>query len=199
MDRDTVWRHVENQRRELADLIEDIDTRGPQVWGTPSLCAGWTVGNVAAHLTHSTMGMPRMLWEAARSGFRFNAVVHRLAVSDRRSPAQIATDLRAAAGSRRHPPGATELEPLTDVLVHAQDICIPLGIHRPMPVDAAAAAADRVWTAGFPFHAQKRFTGTRLVATDTDFAVGAGRELAAPIATLLMWLTGRQVDGTSVR
>ena len=80
MDRDTVWQHVDGQRLEIADLIESIDARDPALWSTPSLCDGWTVGNVAAHLTHSTITMPRMLLEAARSGFRFNALVHRLAV-----------------------------------------------------------------------------------------------------------------------
>lgn len=192
MDRDTVWQHIDNQRLELADLIDTIDGRDPALWDTPSLCAGWTVRNVAAHLTHSTLGMPRMLFEAARSGFRLNAVVNRMAVSDDRSPAQIAANLRAVVGSRRHPPGTTELDPLTDVLVHTQDICIPLGIDRPMPVDAAVAAAGRVWSIGFPFRAQQRLAGIRLVATDADFVVGDGREVAAPISTLLMMLTGRE-------
>ncbi|PRC52803.1 maleylpyruvate isomerase family mycothiol-dependent enzyme, partial [Mycobacterium sp. ITM-2017-0098] len=85
---------------------------------------GWTVRHVAAHLTHSTIGVSRMLLEAARSGFRFNAVVNRMAVAADRPPAELAANLRAIVGSRRHPPGTTERDPLTDVLVHAQDICV---------------------------------------------------------------------------
>lgn len=193
MESDAVWRHIDQQRVEVADLIDAIDARDPTLWSTPSLCAGWTIRNVAAHLTHSTMGMPRMLWEAARSGFRLNAVVDRLAVADTRTPAQIAADMRDMVGTRRHPPGTTPLEPLTDVLVHAQDICIPLGIDRAMPADAAVVAADRVWHSGFPFHARRRHSGTRLVATDADFAVGEGREVAAPIREILLLLTGRPV------
>ncbi|PRC44080.1 maleylpyruvate isomerase family mycothiol-dependent enzyme, partial [Mycobacterium sp. ITM-2017-0098] len=108
-----------------------------------------------------------------------------------RPPAELAANLRAIVGSRRHPPGTTERDPLTDVLVHAQDICVPLAIDHPMPVDAAVAAAERVWDMGFPFRAQKRFAGTRFVATDADFAAGEGREVAAPIRDLLMILTGR--------
>jgi uncharacterized protein (TIGR03083 family) len=191
MDRETVWQCIDDQRRALADLIDTIDADDPAAWDTPSLCAGWTVRHVAAHLTHSTIGLPRMLLEAARSGFRFNAVVHRMAVTDARTPTELAATLRAMVGSRRHPPGTTELEPLIDVLVHAQDICVPLGIDRPMPVGAAVAAAERVWDMGFPFRAQKRFAGTRFVATDADFAVGDGREVAAPIRDLLMLMTGR--------
>ncbi|MBX7433570.1 maleylpyruvate isomerase family mycothiol-dependent enzyme [Mycobacterium sp. Y57] len=191
MDSDTVWRHVDTQRGEVADLIEAIDARDPASWDTPSLCAGWTVGDVAAHLTLPNVPMSRMLFEVVRCGFRFNTAVHRLAIADTRTPAQIAADLRALVGFRRHPPGTTECEPLTDLLVHAQDICVPLDIDRPMPVDAAVAAAERVWGMGFPFNARKRFAGVRLVATDADFAVGAGREVRAPIRDLLLLLTGR--------
>lgn len=193
MDRDTVWHHIQQQRLEVADLLIEIDTRSPASWETPSLCAGWTVRNVAAHLTHSTLSMPRMMVEALRSGFRFNAIVDRLATTDARSPEELAAALRESAGSRRHPPGTTEMEPLIDVLVHAQDICVPLGIERSMPAAAAVAAARRVWDMGFPFRAQKRLAGTRLVATDADFAVGEGRTLSAPVGDLLMVMTGRHV------
>ncbi|WNG86154.1 maleylpyruvate isomerase family mycothiol-dependent enzyme [Mycobacterium sp. ITM-2016-00317] len=196
MDHETVWRHIAAQRHEIAELIDTIDARDPDVWDRPSLCAGWSIRNVAAHLTHSTIGLPRMLLEAARSGFRLDAVVNRMAVTDARSPAEIAANLRAVAGSRRHPPGTTALEPLIDVLVHAQDICIPLGITRPMPADAAVAAAHRVWTTGSPFRAQQRLAGTRLMATDAGFDVGEGREVAAPISALLLLMTGREpADG----
>ncbi|AFM18512.1 hypothetical protein Mycch_3784 [Mycolicibacterium chubuense NBB4] len=192
MDADAVWHHTDTQRLEIAGLIGEIEARDPALWDTPSLCAGWTVRNVAAHLTHSTIGMPRMLFEAARSGFRFNAAVDRMARADDRTAAEIAANLRDVVGSRRRPPGATEREPLIDVLVHAQDICIPLGIDRPMPVDAARAAAERVWDMGFPFHARKRLAGVRLVASDADFAVGEGKELRAPVRDVLLMLTGRQ-------
>ncbi len=191
MDSRTVWQHVDTQRLEVADLIDTIDAGDPASWDTPSLCAGWSVRHVAAHLTHSTLPMARMLAEAARSGFRFDAMVGRLALQDSRSPAELAAYLREIVGSRRHPPGTTALEPLIDVLVHAQDMCIPLGIDRAMPADAAVAAAERVWAKNAPFHARRRIAGIRLIATDADFAVGAGREVAAPIRDLLLLLTGR--------
>ncbi|MHA0288395.1 maleylpyruvate isomerase family mycothiol-dependent enzyme [Mycobacterium sp. C3-094] len=191
MEDAVVWRHIAAQRRELADLVEALDADQPGCWETPSLCAGWSVRHVAAHLTHGTLPVPRMLFEAARSGFRFNAVVDRMARTDRRSPAQIAAALRADAESRRHPPGTSAMEPLIDLLVHGQDLCVPLGVDRAMPDDAAVAAAQRVWQMGFPFQARRRLAGVRLVATDVDFEVGEGRTHHAPIRELLMQMTGR--------
>ena len=47
MDRDDVWRAIDDQRRRLVDLLEDLsDTE----WREPSLCRGWTVRDVAAHV-----------------------------------------------------------------------------------------------------------------------------------------------------
>lgn len=83
------------------------------------------------------------------------------------------------------------MEPLIDLLVHGQDLCVPLGIDRAMPRDAAVAAAQRVWQMGFPFQARRRLAGQRLIAVDVEFDVGEGREVRAPIRDLLMLMTGR--------
>jgi uncharacterized protein (TIGR03083 family) len=108
---------------------------------------------------------------------------------------RLIAELRAMLGSRRRAPGVSHLEPMLDVLVHGQDIAIPLGIERPMPVDAAAAAATRVWTMGWPmsraFRARARLRGLRLVATDVDWSVGEGHRVEGPVEALLLLLTGR--------
>lgn len=188
MDSDTIWRHIDEQRSVLADVLDGIDAAD---WSTPSLCAGWTVRDVAAHLTHSQLPKPRMLLEAVRSGFRFNAMIHRVAVQDRRSPQELTAALRAMKGSRRRPPGTVECDPLMDILVHSQDIAVPLGIHLPMPADAAVAAAQRLWGMRFPLNPQRRLKGIELVATDAGFRVGGGRRVDAPIRDIVMTLAGR--------
>lgn len=188
MDSDSIWRHIDQQRSNLADLFESIDdTR----WSTPSLCDGWTVRDVAVHLTQSHVSVPRIAVEAMRSGFRFNAMVYRMAVQDTRTPAQAADALRGMLGSRKRVPGTAESDPLMDVLVHGQDIAVPLGIDWPMPPGAAAAAAQRLWDMRFPFNPQRRLRGVRMVAVDADFTVGQGRRVEAPIRDILMAFAGR--------
>lgn len=189
MESDEIWRVIDEQRAELADLFETIDD---EQWSTPSLCEGWTVRDVAAHLTHSHMSLPRVIVEATKSGFRFNAMVHRTAVEDTKDPREIAAALRAMIGSRRHVVGTVERDPLLDALVHGQDIAVPLGIDRPMPTDAAVAAAERLWRMRFPFNPRSQLPGIRLAATDTDFAVGEGQRIDAPIRDILMVLSGRR-------
>jgi uncharacterized protein (TIGR03083 family) len=85
-------------------------------------------------------------------------------------------------------------EALIDHLVHAQDLTFPLGAPLEMPPRAAASAATRVWVSHQKmFHARARFDGYRLVASDVDWSAGDGTEVSAPMATLLLLLTGRRI------
>lgn len=190
MDSDTIWRNVDEQRGALADLL---DTLQPEQWSTPSLCAGWTVREVAIHITQSHAGIGEMLPAAIKSGFRFDAMVRRAALEDPAEPAAITARIRAMAGSRKRPPLTKEVDPLLDILIHTQDICIPLGIERTMPTDAAVAVADRLWHMKFPFAPQRDLPGYRFVATDADFAVGPewGGLREAPIHDLVLMFARR--------
>lgn len=188
MNVDQIWASVDAQRRGLADLIETFDTRQ---WMAPSLCDGWRVRDVAAHLTHSHMAPLRAIVEAAKSGFRFDPMIRRLGIEDPRSQSEIAAALRAMAGSRKKVPGTSVQQPMIELLVHGQDMAVPLGIDLPMPTDAAVEAAKRLGHMRFPINAVRHIDGARLVATDADFAVGAGREVRAPIRDIVMILAGR--------
>ena len=188
MNTDEIWRCVDDQRIELAGLLEGLDA---EQWMAPSLCDGWRVRDVAAHLTHSHMHPVQAIVEAVKSGFRFDAMISRLGREDRRSQAEIAAALRGMAGSRKKVPGTSVQQPLIELLVHAQDITVPLGIDRPMPVDAALEAAKRLAGMKFPLNAQQHLAGVRLVATDADFVAGEGTEIRVPIRDIVMILTGR--------
>lgn len=197
LDLPAVWTAIDRERLALADLLEDLSV---QEWERPSLCDGWRVRDVAAHLVLAHMGARVALVAAARAGGSFDRMICDTA---RRKAAvaapRLVAELRAMAGSRRLAPGVSPLEPLLDVLVHGQDIAVPLGRTRVMPVDAAAAAATRVWTLPWPlsraFRARSRLCGLELVATDVDWSVGRGAELEGPVQSLLMLLTGRTAVG----
>jgi uncharacterized protein (TIGR03083 family) len=89
-------------------------------------------------------------------------------------------------------PGSSPVDPLVDVLVHAQDICLPLGIQRRMPVPAAAAALDHVTASSF-FGAPARLADLRLTATDSAWTCGpeAGPAVRGGTQDLLLTATGR--------
>jgi uncharacterized protein (TIGR03083 family) len=196
MDAKTTWLHIDEQRADLADFLETLTA---DQWNTPSLCAGWTIRDVGVHLTQSAASWPRIAWEVARSGFRFNEAVARVAREDASTPEQLVATLRGMVGGRRRPPGTAVADPLMDTLVHGQDIAIPLGIDRRIPLEPAVVAAERLWAMGFPFHTRKRFPGVELVADDADFRVGSGERVSGSMSDILLALAGRKagLDGLS--
>ena len=80
MDSDTVWQHIDNERAWLADLLESLPQ---EAWQQPSLCEGWRVRDVGAHLTFAHAQVRDLLWPAVRAGFRYDALVRDTAL---RSP-----------------------------------------------------------------------------------------------------------------
>jgi uncharacterized protein (TIGR03083 family) len=191
MDRDEIWVAIDDQRVRLVDLLGQLSD---DEWTRPSLCDGWTVRDVAAHLTLAQSRLPVVLFELTRAGFGMKRAIHDGATRrSRLSTQQIVERIGAMVGSRRHIQGVTCRETLIDILVHSQDIALPLGRTLTMQPTAAAEAATRVWRSGYPFWARRRFAGFRLSATDADWAQGHGRPVTAPMSAILLLLTGRNV------
>jgi uncharacterized protein (TIGR03083 family) len=133
-----------------------------------------------------------MFVDTVRARGSFHRLNHDIAVRyARRPPDELAGELRRYADSRRLPVVTNYRNVLFDILVHSQDIAIPLGRRLPMPVDAAAVGATRVWRMGWPFWARRRLGGLELTATDTEWSAGSGEPVTGPIEALLLLLTGR--------
>ena len=190
MDRNAIWNVVHRERSALADLLE---TLSPAEWDHPTLCPGWAVRDVAAHVIASPQfGLADLVPALWRGRGDYNRAMYLDARARGRRPVEsILADYRRLDGSRRHPPGTTVREPLLDVLVHTQDIALPLGRHHAMPPEAARTAADRVWSMPFPFWARRRLRGVTLTATDIDWRAGSGPEVRGTMEALLLLLTGR--------
>ena len=169
MDSDDVWRTIDRQRLELAELMDGFTDDD---WETGSLCSAWRVREVGAHLTLAQTGLAPALGNLVRARGSFDRMIRDTALRQARLPvAEYPRRLRAMAGSRKR--------------------AVPLGLAREVPREAAAAAATRAWTMGFPFNARKRLGAVRLTATDHPWAVGEGALVEAPIRAHLMLVTGR--------
>jgi uncharacterized protein (TIGR03083 family) len=188
VDSDAVWRNIDSERAWMADFLESLPAKD---WERSSLCSGWTVRDVGAHLTFAQTPVRDLLWPALRAGCRYDVVVRDTAIRSALSHEQIVAKLRSFLGSRRRVAFITDLEPLIDILVHNQDIARPFGVDHPIPSEAAAAAADRVLDTPAPIRRWKPPRGVRFVATDTDWAFGNGREVHATMGNHLLTLTGR--------
>jgi uncharacterized protein (TIGR03083 family) len=187
------WSAVRTIRLHVADLLESLQ---PAAWDAPSLCTGWRVRDVAGHLALvPTITTWDMMSVAPRARFNPNRINTLLAVrGGSRQPAEIVAEIRAHAADRRTAQVLDTRNSLFDVIVHSQDIAVPLGREFGIPADASREGLRRVWAMGWPFHARRRLDGVTLRATDTDWTVGTGPEVAGPALALLLLLTGRPTD-----
>lgn len=191
MNIDEAWRAIDEHRLAVAALLEDLND---QEWTRRSLCEGWTVRDVAAHLTLQQIRPAQALAQIVRHPGGMNRMIHDAACRRAAAPTEeLIAAIRGMVGSRKRNVGVSHLETLTDILVHGQDIAIPLGRHLPTRADAAAAAASRMWARGWPFWPRKKLDRFRIVATDVDWEVGDGRMVEGPIEAILLLLTGRLV------
>ena len=181
--------------RERAGLADVLETLRPDEWEHDSLCTGWTVRDVAAHVISSAdASLAEMTVAMVRARGNFNRCMFQEAKRRSARPtAQIIADYRRLDGSRRRPPGTTRMDPLVDVLMHTQDIVRPLGRQHPMPLPVAAAAGSYVWGHGFPYSPRKRLGEFRFTATDVDWTVGDGSTVDGPMEAIVLLLTGRTV------
>ncbi|WP_326837130.1 maleylpyruvate isomerase family mycothiol-dependent enzyme [Amycolatopsis rhabdoformis] len=184
------WQLVDVERATLADQLAALPA---ERWDEPTLCPGWRVRDVVAHLTFApAFGVGTVLVELARARGGFDRMLRDSAIRRAdRPPGELVAALRATVGARRCPVTTGPPDRLLDVVIHGQDIALPLGLDRPVPVAAAVGALDRVWARGYPFHARRRLAGLRLVADDTDWSGGEGALVEGPVSALLMLAAGR--------
>jgi uncharacterized protein (TIGR03083 family) len=187
---DDFWTAVSHLRSSVADLLDELH---PAEWDRPSLCAGWRVRDVAGHLSLvPTITTWEMVRSAPRAGFNPHRINTRLARQyGAREPRDIVARIREHAGDRRTARLLDVRDALFDVAVHSQDIALPLGRTVEVPVASARDGLDRVWEMGWPFRAQRRLSGLRLRATDTDWEAGDGPVVEGAALALLLLVTGR--------
>lgn len=190
MERDQIHAATAQERRRIADLIDDLDEAQ---LATPSLCAGWDVKTVAAHLvSFLAEGTLRVTWLGARRGSPDRAIDELARRRAQRPAAEIAASLRDLADHRywRPPPQAPGL--LAEVLAHSGDIRIPLGLpFEPDPQPTAIALDFLAGPVPIGLVPLGRLRGIRLQATDIDRTWGKGQEIRGRSAELLMAAVGR--------
>jgi len=181
------------ERRAIADWLEGLT---PEQLATPSLCEGWTVQDVAAHLTTLwSVSLPTMMWRIVQARGSFPKAVDRLTHELGQQPiSTLVAGLRANATNAKHPPTVPSA-PLTDAIVHGEDMRRPLGAVRDVPLPAVRTALEFV-TSGRDrgtFVPRGRLRGLRLVATDQDWSSGEGDEIRGASLPLLLGALGRRV------
>ena len=190
MGRTDIWPTVHAERKALS---ADLRTVGQDRWVTESLCAGWSVRDVLAHMTAAAlMTPPSFFARLAASGFSFNSVQDKgIAAQKGASPADTLARFDAVLTSVKHPPGPADTM-LGETIIHSEDIRRSFGISHAYPVQAVVQAADFFKGSNLLIGTKNRIAGLRLRATDAEWSHGDGPEVSGPILSLVMAMTGRK-------
>jgi uncharacterized protein (TIGR03083 family) len=190
VDREFVFAAVTDERRQIARLLDGLDATQLR---TPSLCAGWDVKTLAAHIVSTvTDGTSAFLGLALRHRSMARAIDELARRGAQLPGVEIAANLYRCADLKISPPLFGPLDRLADVLVHGGDIRIPLGLpFAPDPQLAALAMAFLTGPWPFGFVPIARLRGISLRANDISRAWGRGAEIRGPVAALMMAVSGR--------
>jgi uncharacterized protein (TIGR03083 family) len=180
-------------KAERVALIADLENLSDAQWATQSLCAGWTVRDVLAHITTTAKMTPgRFVGRLAGSGFRFNAMNAKGVQEEQgASPADALARFKAVLDRTTAPPGPLDAM-VAEIVIHGEDIRRPLGIARTYQPEALTLVGDFVIKGNLLLGGKRRATGLTLTAADVDWHRGTGPEVTGPLPALISALTGRK-------
>jgi uncharacterized protein (TIGR03083 family) len=169
----------------------------PATWDAPSLCEGWQVRHVVAHLTMPARLTPEQFGaELAAAGGDFGRLSDTVAARDATQP--VADHLAALRSPVLHgwqPPGGGAAGALSHAVIHSLDVTVALDRPAVAPRDAVIAVLDQLVGANGAIFGLD-LTGVRLEATDTDWSWGSGEVVRADSDRLVALLGGRTLpDG----
>jgi uncharacterized protein (TIGR03083 family) len=197
------WAHVAAERRDIVELLTDLR---PEEWLAPSLCAGWRVRDVAAHLLVDAPVRELGAFEVLTRMVRWRLDVQRANDWWVRHSADQPTHTLVSQMADSVTPGPVSriLGPSNQLrasVIHHQDMRQPLGRPSVLPPDRlrAVLAAVLTPTGSANLGSRQRANGVRLQASDLDWSTGDGPEVTGPALSLLMALAGRPAALTDLR
>jgi len=176
----------------LADLL---DSATDAQWDAPSLCAGWRVREVVAHMTMAARyPEDKFMAELRRCDFDFDRLSNEIASRDAELPAsELVASLRSDVMQHWTPPGGGWHGALNHVVIHGLDVTVPLGVPRRSSDDTIRIVLDDLTSGGVQEHFGTDIEGRSLQATDLDWSYGSGPPLRGAAEDLALVLCGRAV------
>jgi uncharacterized protein (TIGR03083 family) len=180
---------------ERTDLAAMLGGLRPEQWDAPTLCTGWRVREVVAHMTMAfRMSVPQFAAQMVRSRGDFNRMADRVARRDAAamSAAELLAELRGNITHPWKPPGGGTRGALSHDVIHGLDISAGLGLDRRVPVERVALVLAGLRDRNVNYFGTD-LTGVRLEATDLGWTYGEGAALRGAAQDLLLVLCGRRL------
>ncbi|MEU8773334.1 maleylpyruvate isomerase family mycothiol-dependent enzyme [Streptomyces sp. NPDC048606] len=186
------------ERRELAAVLDGLSS---EQWNAPTLCGGWRVREVAAHMS---LGFRYTRSRIARELIAARGSLHRM--TDRcarrdaagHSTRELAAFLADNADHPWKPPVGGIAAALGHDVIHGLDITVALGLDRRVPEDRLRILLEGVDARTVRFFGAD-LDGTALRADDLDWSFGTGTPLSGAAQDLLLVAYGRRLPAGHLR
>jgi uncharacterized protein (TIGR03083 family) len=181
----------EMAHEERFDLAAFLATLTSEQWSAPTLCDGWTVKDVVAHVvSYEDLGTVGLI-----KRFLKGRIVHANEVGVEEFAPMSPPELLDFLNNHLEPHGLTAgfggMIALVDGTIHHQDIRRALDRPRAIPADRLERILPRI-PSNPRLGAGKRIRGLRLKATDVDWTHGNGPEVTGAGEALMMAMSGRR-------
>ncbi len=177
------------ERERFAELLAGLTD---EQWEAPSLCRGWSVRDVAAHVVaYLGQSVPALTVNMIRARGDVDRLNARMASG---GATWTPTDLVELMRRDAAPAGAGGLYggrvALIETVIHQLDILRPLGLNRAISPESVRASLAYARISPV-IKGRRRTRGVRLIASDMDWSAGRGPEVRGPGEALLLAMTGR--------
>ncbi len=180
------------ERRELAGLFKGLSA---DEWNAPSLCEGWRVREVVAHMSMGfRLSLPATLGELVKARGNLHRMTDRVARRDAaaHSVGELSAFLRDNADHPWTPPVGGFVAALGHDVVHGLDVTVALGLDRRVPEERLRFLLDDIKPSGLKFFGVD-LRGVRLCAEDMDWSYGSGAPVYGAAQDLLLLAFGRRL------
>jgi len=190
MDKREARDHVRHERTELLAFLETLTS---EEWEAESLCTGWRVRDVVAHVVAYDQFAPGLGWHFVRSGFSVDRVNLRTAAAWSSTNTD---DLLGRLRANVIPGGITRLigwrVALQDAVIHQQDVRRPLGRPRSIVPERVVGVLECLVDPPRLTGLRSRAGGLRVEATDIGWVWGDGPLVSGKGEAIVMALAGRE-------
>ncbi len=178
---------------EYLALADQLDTLSDAAWDTPSLCEGWRVREVVAHMTMPVRySTEQFMAELTECEGDFTRLSNRIASRDAELPTStLVANLRDDTLHEWTPPGGSRLGALNHAVIHGLDATVPLGLKRGAPEESVRVVLDGLTAGGAHEYFGFDIEGAELQATDMDWSFGSGTPVRGSAADLALHICGR--------
>ncbi|MFC8181379.1 maleylpyruvate isomerase family mycothiol-dependent enzyme [Rhodococcus sp. NPDC057297] len=181
-----------DQRTATAELLGSLSETE---WTHPTLCDGWTVEHLAAHLSMPfRIGLPRLMMAMISARGDFDRAADRLARRDieRMTRVQLVEVLHANVSTKWKVPGGDLADSFCHDVIHGLDLTEGLGRPHTATPEQLLTTLNVIKTKNRMEHFGVDLRGHTAVASDMDFRIGKGLEITLPAGRLVLLLTGRE-------